>query len=458
MILKETLKDLLFQNEKNNITSKTNTPPNDPNNRKWFRLDNAAKLYPVIMKRSYISLFRISANTHEIIDKTYLQNALDNIIDRFPYYKVRLRRGFFWYYFEKIRNRLQVEEDVQNPCRPMRRKENYGYLIRVRYYNNRVAAEFFHGLTDASGALIFLKTLLAEYFRISINVKMPFEKGVFNPVTTPESEEYEDSYNKYANFKVIRRPKADNAYKIKGTQEFPHTLHIVTGIIPLDAIKSKSKESGVSITEYLVSVLIEAIYTNQRNGPVRNIDKPIQVSIPVNMRNHYPSKTMRNFSLFTSPGIEPEYGDYSFTEILQNIHHYMRFQLNSKYMNALMCANVSSEKHTIVKLVPLVIKNIAMMIGYKKFGILKYTSTFSNLGIVEVPKEMEDLVDRFDLVVGPCTYNPVNIGLLSYKDKLYINFSDTIKEKNIQRNFFTHLVKAGIPVKIETNEVWMDEK
>lgn len=456
--MKETLKSLLYKNEKNNITNKKNTTKNDPNNRKWFRLDNAAKLYPVIMKRSYVSLFRISANTKEIIDRTHLQRALDNIIDRFPYYKVRLRRGFFWYYFEKIDNTLKVEEDVQNPCRPMRRKENFGYLIRVRYYNNRVAVEFFHGLTDASGALIFLKTLLAEYFRIHRKSVIPFDKGVFNPVSIPQQEEYEDSYNKYANFKVIRRPKADNAYKIKGTQEFPHTLHIVTGVIALDAIKAIAKASGVSITEYLVSVLIEAIYINQKSGPARTLEKPIQVSIPVNMRNHYPSITMRNFSLFTSPGIEPEYGDYSFNEILQNIHHYMRFQLNSKYMNALMCANVSSEKHTIVKLVPLVIKNIAMMIGYKKFGILKYTSTFSNLGIVEVPKELEELIDRFDLVVGPCTYNPVNIGLLSYKDKLYINFSDTIKEKDIQRNFFTHLVKAGIHVKIETNEVWMDEK
>jgi len=76
------------------------------------------------------------------------------------------------------------------------------------------------------------------------------------------------------------------------------------------------------------------------------------------------------------------------------------------------------------------------------------------MGIITVPEIMKNKIERFDLIVGPCTYNPVNIGLLSYGDNLYLNFSDTIKEKDIQRNFFKHLIKDGIPVLIETNEVW----
>lgn len=421
---------------------------------KWLRLDNAAKLYPVIMKRSYVSVFRISAVLNELIDPIFLQKALDDIIERFPYYKVKLRRGIFWYYFEKNRNRLLVENDVKNPCKTMNRKSNNGYLIRVRHYDKRIAVEFFHGLTDASGTLIFLKTLIARYLFLKNGYRIPAIEGVFDLTSKPLKEEFEDAYSKYANFKVIRRAKQENAYKIKGSEEPLHTLHIVTGIVSIGKLKEIIKKTGVSLTEYLASVFIYSIYLHQQSNKDKNSEKPVQISVPVNMRNQYPSKTMRNFSLFVSPGIEPAYGDYMFAEIVEHVHHYMRYELSSKYMNALMCANVSSEKNPIVKLVPLFIKNIAMIIGYRKFGILKYSATLSNLGIVTVPDEMKSQVSRFDMIVGPCRYNPVNIGLISYNDKLHITFSSTIKEKDIEKNFFRHLVQSGIPVKIETNEEW----
>ena len=448
-MVKNLFKNILFRNE-NNIAQKK--LQNNEINEKWFRLDNAAKLYPVIMKRSYVSVFRISAIMNENIDPDILQDSLDFIITRFPYYNVKLRKGFFWYYFEKNKNRLLVEPDVKNPCKTMNRKENNGFLIRIRYYKKRIAVEFFHGLTDASGTLIFLETLIARYLFFKEKIVIPAQNGVLDCLSKPSIEEFEDSYNKYANFKVIRRARQENSYKIKGTDEPIHTLHIITGIVPLSELKTITKRYGVSITEYLASVFIYSIYMHQQSIKNRDSEKPIQISVPVNMRNHYPSKTMRNFSLFVSPGIEPAYGTYTFEEILEHVHHYMRYELSSKYMNALMCANVSSEKNVLIKAVPLFIKNIGMLLGYQKFGILKYSATLSNLGIVIVPDEMKKQVGRFDLVIGPCKYNPINIGLVSYNDKINITFSSTIVEKDIERMFFRHLVKSGIPVKIETNE------
>jgi len=453
--MKKFIKNLIIKDKNLSSYNSTNKDSSDTIlERKWYRLDNSAKLYPVIMKKSYVSVFRLSADLDKEINPIILQESLNHVFVRFPYYKVRLRRGFFWYYFERNENPLEIEKDVQNPCDYMKRKENNGYLIRVRYYRKRIAVEFFHGLTDAAGAAIFLKTLVAEYLLRNEKFKVSYEKGVFNPNSKPEAEEHEDSYNRYAEFKVVKRPDREKAYKIKASPEFPHTFHIITGIVPLEKLKQTSKAYKVSITEYLAAVLIQAIYIDSERTRTIRRKKPIQISVPVNMRNIYPSKTMRNFSLFTSPGIDPAYGHYTFNEILHNVHHYMRFQLNSKYMNALMCANVSSEKNSLIKVVPLFIKNIAMMIGYKKFGIHKFSATFSNLGIMDAPDEMKEKVNRFDMIVGPCTFNPINIGVLSYKEKLYINVSDTVKEKNIQKIFFRHLVKEGIPVKIETNEVW----
>jgi hypothetical protein len=93
-----------------------------------------------------------------------------------------------------------------------------------------------------------------------------------------------------------------------------------------------------------------------------------------------------------------------------------------------------------------------MLIGYQKFGILKFTATLSNLGIVRVPEKMVEEVERFDIMIGPCRYNPINIGVLSYKDELHMTVTSTISEKDIEKTFFRHLVKSGIHVKIETNK------
>ncbi|MEZ4627989.1 MAG: hypothetical protein R2912_07880 [Eubacteriales bacterium] len=48
----------------------------------------------------------------------------------------------------------------------MRLNENDGFCMRVRYYHNRIAVEFFHVLTDGTGGQVFLQTLVAEYLRL----------------------------------------------------------------------------------------------------------------------------------------------------------------------------------------------------------------------------------------------------------------------------------------------------
>lgn len=50
--------------------------------------------------------------------------------------------------------------------------------LRVIVYENRIAVEFFHSLTDGTGALIFLKTLTAEYLEQKYKITIPAECGI----------------------------------------------------------------------------------------------------------------------------------------------------------------------------------------------------------------------------------------------------------------------------------------
>ena len=53
-------------------------------NRQWFKLDNAAKLYPAVSTSRWSSTFRVSAELEEMVDPLLLQDAVNRVLPRFP--------------------------------------------------------------------------------------------------------------------------------------------------------------------------------------------------------------------------------------------------------------------------------------------------------------------------------------------------------------------------------------
>jgi hypothetical protein len=417
-----------------------------------MRLDNAAKIYPAARRRSWSAIFRLSATLYEIIDPRVLQDALNATLKRFPSLAVRLRRGFFWYYLEEIQSAPAVMQDEPYPCKRMTRDEIRRCAFRVLYYKDRIAVEFFHALTDGSGGMVFLKTLLAEYFSLKHQAQIPSVEGVLDRNGEPNPGELEDSY--FAHEGEIRQSRREEkSYRLKGTPEPDRFLHLTSGTINLSDILPVAKNFSVSLTVLLVSAMIAAIIDIQnRNVPHRRWQKPVKIQVPVNLRQFFKSETLRNFALYITPGIDPRMGDYSFPEILKTVHHKMGVELNDKQLKAKLTANVRSEKNPLLKIMPLFVKNIALRTAYNMIGETTSSVTLSNLGVIRLPPEMSAYVRRMDFILGALSKNPYNCGVLSYGDKLYINIIRTVREPDLEHGFFTYLRKLGIPVKIESNQ------
>jgi len=115
---------------------------------KWYRLDNAAKLFPAIKNRKWMSIFRLSVQLKQPVDAKLLQKALDTVLPRMPVFALKMKAGFFWYYFEHNNKRALLQKDVANPCVRFNFKLNRGFLFRVRYFGRRIALEVFHALSD----------------------------------------------------------------------------------------------------------------------------------------------------------------------------------------------------------------------------------------------------------------------------------------------------------------------
>lgn len=426
--------------------------------KRWFRLDNAAKIYPAIMHSRHSSVFRLAALLREQVNPELLQQALDLTMPRFPQFAVRLRRGIFWYYLETCHKPALIEEDVHNPMRPWSRKDARSYLFRVRYGERRIAVEFFHVLTDGYGASVFLRTLLAAYLSLQ-GIACPTGEGIgILDVSQPPAEaEMEDAYKRFSNFKVIRRPRETRAFRLQGTILPGHHLQIICGVSPADQVAEAARRFRVSVTELLVGVYLYQLYQIQQQGGYHT-DDPVRVSVPINVRRYYPTKTVRNFALYANPGIEPAFGTYTFEEVLKLVHHFMRYTINEKYLNAMMCANVAPEKSIFLRLSPLFLKNMAMRLVYSWTGESRFTSTVSNLGLVTLPDVMAGQVERLEFMLGPSRYNPVNCAVISTGNQIVIQFSATMEETDPQRAFFRHLVRLGIPVRVESNRIWEEKE
>jgi hypothetical protein len=61
----------------------------------WMKLDNAATIYPSTLSRRYAAMFRMSITLTERIDKGILNEALNNVIKRFPAFRYKLKKGIF---------------------------------------------------------------------------------------------------------------------------------------------------------------------------------------------------------------------------------------------------------------------------------------------------------------------------------------------------------------------------
>lgn len=415
----------------------------------WFRLDNAGKLYPAIKNARWTSLYRMSVALNEPVEPVALQQAVNDILPRFPSFAVRIRKGVFWYYLEENTSPFSILKDEGHPCIRMRWKENGGYLFRVLYHDRRISIEVFHAIADGSGSIVFLKTLVAQYLRRR-GINIPATDGVLDISVPPEAEEMEDAYSRLpAGYKSKRKEK--RAYHLPATKEISHTLHFVAARVSVEALKKAAKAQGVTITEYLTAVMIFVIYSVQQSG---KLDKksPVKVSVPVNMRGYFPSKTLRNFSFFINPGINPRMGNYTFEEVLRLTHYYMRYHLNEKFLAAGIATNVASERNILIRVAPLFLKNLIINGIFKRVGESGVSATITNLGSMVLPKEMQPYVEHAEVILGPASTGRCNCAAVSLGDEMTMAFSRNIRESTLEREVLRFLVKAGIPVLVESNQ------
>jgi NRPS condensation-like uncharacterized protein len=419
--------------------------------REWYRLDNAATLYSLISSSREPCIFRLEAGLKKPISVKKLQLALDNIIERFPYYRVNLQRGLFWHFWNTNLSKPQIIADSAYPCERMPITKKGIFPFRVRAYKNRIAAEFHHSITDGAGGLIFLKALAAEYLLLT-GIKTSDLNGIFRPDQTPNPSEYEDAYKRFYKKSVPSPAMQSGVFPLPFKTDHRRPFYRTTGIIEFKDLKPIVKKLNVRVTEFLTAVLIDSFQDILFSIPASKRKKflrPIRILVPVNLRYIYPSHTMRNFSLFVNPEIDPRLGRYAFDDILKQVFHYMRAEVDEKYINKQIKRNIRAELHPLLSVTPLFLKKIVLKTATKAYFTSVNNGVLTNLGPITLPAALEHEIEDFQLFLPPSSSVKINLAVCSFGERVYFNFGRIYREAEVEKFFFRKLVKLGIHVKIQ---------
>lgn len=418
----------------------------------WYPLDLSAIVYPTLQRKDFSSVYRLSVLLKEEVRPDLLQQAIDMTLPRFPTYKVAMRKGLFWRFLEpNFRPGPFVQKDVRNFCMPMSFKTKGRYLLRFYYHGCRISLEAHHSLGDGNGGMHLLNTITAVYLRL-LGHKIPNKYLVLDINEEPHPEELEDAYMRYSNSNYCPPRPMEKTYRLRGTKEPFFTFQVIHGNMNTSEVLEVASLYKCTLTEYLNAVLLYALLQKQKDDkPFREL--PVKIAMPVNLRRFFPSKTLRNFITMVYPSIDPRLGEYKFEEIITQVHHYMRYYINDKFLKGDITTNAATQRNPFIRVVPLFIKDFVVKNFYKRVQDRNSSAGLTNMGMLKVPEEMLPHVERFDIYMGIPYSSRTNCAIISYNDILTINFASCIKETDVEKYFFRKLVEDGIKVTIESNRM-----
>jgi hypothetical protein len=413
---------------------------------KWSRLDNAAKIFPPSTTKDDTKVFRFSCELYEEVDADILRSALDASLAQFPFYRFVIRRGFFWYYFAKSSLKPQVREEYKAPCAPLYDVNRKNLLFEVTFWKKRINLETYHALSDGAGALQFLKTIvyyyLLEKYRGSIDETIQLGGDASDEQRSRDAFDAYYAKGKTAGGSIM--PRLPRAYRVRGERFSESRLGIIEGRLSTAAALRKTHEYKATISEFLTALLICSIHEGMT---LRDEERPVSITIPVDLRKYFTTATARNFFSTINVSHNFRVQGKSFEDVLEQVKRSFKEQLTPEKLYERLNQLLSFEHALYIKMVPLAIKAPVLKNAVWKAG-REDSAAFSNIGKITMPPALVPHIRLFDIFSS--TKRP-HICLCSFEDNLVVSFSSPFISSDIQRAFFRSLSAQGLDIEIVSN-------
>lgn len=415
----------------------------------WRRLDNSAKIFPISTGKRYSTVFRFSVLLKENINPEILEKAVNIALDKYKSFKVKMKLGFFWNYFEENPKKPIIEEEKDYPCKYINPDTNNQYLFKITYFQRKINIDIFHSLTDGNNGITFFKEIIYNYLELLYPENFKEKRNV-------RKVEYdtEDSYMKNYDKKSKPSSNLKTAYILKGKKIKLGAISAIHQIIDLEALRAESKKYDATITQYLSAVLIYSIY--EENYKENNGKKPIKLCIPVNLKKYFPSNTMSNFFSYIILEAEMKKNNLdTFEKILEFVKNDFKKKLEPDEIIKTMSSNVKLGTNPFIKIIPLFLKKIFVRLSYLQIRRCM-TITFSNVGRVGIIGDYMEYIDYFLMLIAPESVEKIKCSSCSFGNKMVFTFTSVLGDNRIEKRFYKFLTEKNINVEIESNGVLDD--
>ena len=229
------------------------------------------------------------------IDTDVLEIAMEFTRRRYPQLSLGLT---------KTKNSV-VERHIEAPFRlnpitqdfHMMGSDTNGHMIAFYVEGTMLLVDFFHAIADDAGMDRFIQTLLYTYLDLKGYDPRDAEGRITRCDGQFDADEGEDVGLQLLDEGAKERPgtQPKKAFKIKGRRrslaepDYAYTLHV-----DLKEFKAFAKLNGVTPTVVISTLFSRVLYRHYSAALMRS-DNPITAEVAVNLRNHFPSNTVRNF-------------------------------------------------------------------------------------------------------------------------------------------------------------------
>lgn len=414
----------------------------------FYPLDNAAKIYPLSMRENWMSVYRLSYYLKSDVIPEVLQVALIFTMKRFPTFRTSIRKGFFWHYIDGLKRRFHIYEDKMLPCSYINVSNIGKQSFKVLYYKNRISVEYFHILTDGTGGVVFLSTLVSTYLNL-LDLKIPTNDIVLDITSSVPKEETIDEFTTRKKSKKSKSLVDTKALQIDGKLSNIKPCQILHFDINLDKIKNLSKKNDATITEIMLTFLFIVLsYSTSKDGYIK-------IQVPVNMRKYHKSNTLRNFALYVVISIKRD-SINDFKEVLKEVKRQMKEKNTKEALDETM--TYTNRLLNSLKFIPLFIKKPIASIVYGYLGDKVLTTVLSNLGNIDIPEEMKKEIEKMDFTLGTGITNRVLFSIITCNNILTLSISKSTLNTSVENNLYNLLKKYGITPYIHGSEVYENKK
>lgn len=415
---------------------------------KWYRMDNSAMIYPMVITQKTQSLFRLGVQINESVDVNFLRIGLGTALERYPFFKVELKHGLFRHFLDENLHYPTVEKDDGNLLKILDFKHNRHYLFRLTYFENKIFLDLFHGLCDGTGGIEFLKTIVYYYFK----AKNEFicRDNVITLSTPVKEGEIEDAFLKY--YKKInliegtKKMAGGGAFRIPTKQFCDEGLGLIQMTVDTDKFLELCHKYNCTMTVFLSAITLYVIAL--RYGNSKNID-PYVAFIPINLRKFYPSNTLGNFTLFAKGKI-PTTAERTLENYIKTVTECMREQTSDEELSTKISFTSLMDKMYFLRFMPLMLKGFISRIGRDISTKSKQTIIVSNLGRVQIDNE-GNKIDHFLFNLNCGKNAPLNLAIVSYNNKTVISFSRKLIDTDVEMDFARKLTALGLEVTASSN-------